>query len=161
MLDSYKKHYNITEDTLDKWRVPHHMRKYFREQELNYIALMIHDSLPDNFCERLHPKDSVPQGKLFDYFTKDDNVGTARYKWLAAIKKEYKIFWKTLLNEVRPENMDKTILVMIHDLVPVVIEQCCPIYTLHSNKTQVLLRMDVFWLTYTAIKLSIIQKLEW
>ena len=57
---------------------------------------------------------------MFDFFSKDDNVSTARYKWLAALKKEYKIFWKTLLNEVRPEDMDKTILVMINDLVPVV-----------------------------------------
>ena len=60
---------------------------------------MMHDTLPDNFCEKLHPKDSVPQGRTFDYFSKEDNVKTARYKWLAAIRKKYKIFWKTVLNE--------------------------------------------------------------
>lgn len=37
MMDSYKQHYDETEDTLDKWRVPHHQRKHFREQELLMI----------------------------------------------------------------------------------------------------------------------------
>ena len=82
--------------------------------------MIIHDTAPENFCEKLHPKDNVPQGRLFDFFSKDNNVITARYKWLATLKKEYKIFWKSLLDEVRPEDTDKTILVVINDLVPVV-----------------------------------------
>ena len=48
IFDSYKQHYNRTEETLDRSKVPHFMNKYFRQQELNYISLMIHDALPEN-----------------------------------------------------------------------------------------------------------------
>ena len=72
----------------------------------------MHGTLLDNFCEKLHPRDQEPEGRLFGFFSKNENIATGRYKWLAALKKEYKTFWKTILNETSLENIDKTILVM-------------------------------------------------
>ena len=120
MFDSYKQHYNKTEDTLDRWKVPHSMRKHFRREELNYISLMIHDTLPENYCEKLLPNDGPAEGKVFKFFSMQDDINTARQKWYAAIKKEYKSFWKTVISEIPIESLDSSTLVLFNDILPII-----------------------------------------
>ena len=120
MFDSYKYHYNKTEETLDRWKVPHSIRRHFRQEELNYISLMIHDTLPENYCEKLLPVDSEPEGKLFQFFSIKDDINTARQKWYAAIKKEYKSFWKTVISEIPIETINNATIVLYYDILPII-----------------------------------------
>ena len=118
MFPQYKTHYGIIEDTLDAWRVPHQKRSEFRRHELNYLSLMIHDTLPEYYMDYLLPKDEEPKGRIYNFFHKSDDSLTARYKWYAAIKNNYKKFYETILNDVDNLNeIEKELRVTIKDIL--------------------------------------------
>ena len=96
LFQQYKDHWSDMEDYYNDWNVPHKYRSIFRSHELNYLSLMIHDIKPSSYMKNLSPIDQEPKGKIFNYFNKYDNVETARFKWLSAIKNDYIWFWRIL-----------------------------------------------------------------
>ena len=122
MFTSYKAHYDHIEDHLNRWRVPHAKRHLFRRHELNYLSLMIHDTLPEYYMDYLLPKDEPPKGRLYNYFHKDNDSLTARYKWYAAIKNNYKKFYQTVLADIDDiDTIDDEDVVMMKDIIYIMI----------------------------------------
>ena len=123
MFPQYKSHYDFIEDTLDAWRIPHKQRSQFRRHEMNYLSLMIHDTLPEYYMDYLLPKDEEPKGRIYNFFHKHNDSLTARYKWYAAIKNNYNKFYKTILGplDVTEDDLDYDLLVMIKDIVYIMI----------------------------------------
>ena len=80
MMPAFREHYHRIEETLDEWRVPHHMRWHYRKTESYYIFLMMLDFLPNDYMDQLPPKDTQPKGNLFNFFSKNDNIVVARKK---------------------------------------------------------------------------------
>ena len=98
MMQRYKLHYEMMERTMDQWRIPYEVRGRFRTHELNYVSLMLHDMMPRSYMDYLLPSDQEPQGLIYQFFHKTDDVETARQKWYAAIKKDYNRFFEVLLS---------------------------------------------------------------
>ena len=119
MMDTYKRHYEETELTLDTWRIPYEARSKFKKHELTYISLMLHDMSPQHYMDHLLPIDEEPRGKFYQFFSKEDDLVTARQKWFCAIKDNYKKFYEILLG---PEDIAKITIkdtVMMYDILDI------------------------------------------
>ena len=68
----------------------------------------------------LSPKDEEPKGKIYQFFTKQDNTNTARAKWLAAVRPEYDTFWEVILSQTYPEDCPLNKAVLVLDMIPIV-----------------------------------------
>lgn len=120
MMPAFREHYQRTEETLDAWRLPHKSRWNYRKLEYYYVFLMMHDFLPNDYMNQLLPKDTPPKGAIFNFFSKKDDINTARKKWYAAIKFEYDLFWEVFLSAKELEDYELQTQLMIYDVLSII-----------------------------------------
>ena len=120
MMPSLMEHYDEMEYRFDAHRIPHQDRRHYKIIEYEYLSLMIHDTTTDQYMVNLSPKDQEPTGRIYKFFSKQDNVTTARAKWFAAVRPEYELFWETLLSDIHVQDISLDTAVIMFDMVMIV-----------------------------------------
>ena len=117
---SYIEFHDLMEDIYDCWDIPDENRSIFRNEEFKFITLLLHDENASSILHNDSYQEREPSGTLFKYFSRDDTISTARFKWLSAIKQDYIWFWNTLHKDVYPSSLSSDDLVKFSDLYEII-----------------------------------------
>jgi len=113
---AWKEAYTRTNNQCNALGIPYKNRMKLYQKEIEYLSLMLHDVLPENYHnEGIYPNDiSVSHHHLF--FSPDDSINIARKKWYDYLDNDYAFFWDVYSNKLDISNLSIYDITKLNDL---------------------------------------------